>query len=546
MTLFYHPVTRKLSSDIVSGQIIASVIVFGFVSMFLLREWISQNARPGVFDDAEVPPEGDLPVADPLPPADERPEEDQLVADPEAFAVQPQEEIAEIPPVAEESQTDAADSSTVSGADIGVVPPVMVRGLPLMDSDVHSQGEARPEDGVRKKARRMYVPGDDRKGKYGKGREDQSPLRPTSPPRRHTWGDPHSASGSSSSLPLDLMPEQTRFTFTQQLQLPQLAQPPPYEDLSSWTLEPSDSESTRVSPPSPISDSTIPPLHIVHGGEPSIPVRRPALPSTSLPSRSQPGTPGSPSGSGRPHSRGHTPLASPTLATYIAPEEFEVGSSRFRTQHGLPDIVDDDSVDETKDEYHRYFGDIQASIDDLQANINDLRASVHDLTEELGIPMAEPMVIQPQLQPPTDDEEEEDEEEVVIPFGDADDEQEDRPPARDAALPRRPPNAAEAEAVDPEEADANLEDDMDGALEGTVENLWYNSSAHWLVVDSNRAAWSHTECNAECRYFNVSRLTPTLTTVIGRSDDFCPLCYHRISCMDTVHDRENYCSFIGA
>ncbi|KAF8141917.1 hypothetical protein EV363DRAFT_1151445 [Boletus edulis] len=55
---------QALSSDIFAGQIIASLIVLIFVAVFLLREWISQNARPGVFDEDEmagIPPQ-DPPV----------------------------------------------------------------------------------------------------------------------------------------------------------------------------------------------------------------------------------------------------------------------------------------------------------------------------------------------------------------------------------------------------------------------------------------------------------------------------------------------------
>jgi len=68
-----HPVWLALSADIFAGQIIASLIVLTFVAVFLLREWISQNARPGVFEDEELFP--DMPLAandanDPLlPPA---------------------------------------------------------------------------------------------------------------------------------------------------------------------------------------------------------------------------------------------------------------------------------------------------------------------------------------------------------------------------------------------------------------------------------------------------------------------------------------------
>ncbi|KAJ3511235.1 hypothetical protein NLJ89_g4212 [Agrocybe chaxingu] len=63
-----HPVWLALSADIFTGQIIASLIVLTFVAVFLLREWISQNARPGVFEDEEPLPEDPAAV-----PQDEQP-----------------------------------------------------------------------------------------------------------------------------------------------------------------------------------------------------------------------------------------------------------------------------------------------------------------------------------------------------------------------------------------------------------------------------------------------------------------------------------------
>ncbi|KAH7924153.1 hypothetical protein BV22DRAFT_1091457 [Leucogyrophana mollusca] len=62
-----RPFWQTLSADIFTGQIIASLIVLVFVAVFLLREWISQNARPGVFEDDDgglQPPQdppGDIP-----------------------------------------------------------------------------------------------------------------------------------------------------------------------------------------------------------------------------------------------------------------------------------------------------------------------------------------------------------------------------------------------------------------------------------------------------------------------------------------------------
>jgi hypothetical protein len=48
-----HPLLRSVSADIFTGQIIATLIVLVFIAVFLLREWISQNARPGVFEEGD-------------------------------------------------------------------------------------------------------------------------------------------------------------------------------------------------------------------------------------------------------------------------------------------------------------------------------------------------------------------------------------------------------------------------------------------------------------------------------------------------------------
>ncbi|EPQ56749.1 hypothetical protein GLOTRDRAFT_115872 [Gloeophyllum trabeum ATCC 11539] len=70
--LMAHPTWRNLSADIFTGQIIACLIVLVFVAVFLLREWIVQNARPGVLEeeDVHVPlPEQPAPAVDPPVPA---------------------------------------------------------------------------------------------------------------------------------------------------------------------------------------------------------------------------------------------------------------------------------------------------------------------------------------------------------------------------------------------------------------------------------------------------------------------------------------------
>ncbi|KAH9479708.1 ERAD-associated E3 ubiquitin-protein ligase doa10 [Psilocybe cubensis] len=67
-----HPVWIALSADIFTGQIIASLIVLIFVAVFLLREWISQNARPGVFEEEELP---ELPPVPAPPPPQPQPQQ---------------------------------------------------------------------------------------------------------------------------------------------------------------------------------------------------------------------------------------------------------------------------------------------------------------------------------------------------------------------------------------------------------------------------------------------------------------------------------------
>ncbi|KAH7335166.1 hypothetical protein B0J17DRAFT_668903 [Rhizoctonia solani] len=57
---------QDLGADIFKGQIITIAVVIVFLTIFLLREWIIQNARPGVFGDDEVP-EAVAAVPDPAP-----------------------------------------------------------------------------------------------------------------------------------------------------------------------------------------------------------------------------------------------------------------------------------------------------------------------------------------------------------------------------------------------------------------------------------------------------------------------------------------------
>ncbi|KIJ65205.1 hypothetical protein HYDPIDRAFT_175219 [Hydnomerulius pinastri MD-312] len=86
-----RPFWQAMSADIFAGQIIASLIVLIFVAVFLLREWISQNARPGMFEDDDMPviPQ-EAPPLDPAPPIPAAPELNGHVA-PHPLRVVPQD-----------------------------------------------------------------------------------------------------------------------------------------------------------------------------------------------------------------------------------------------------------------------------------------------------------------------------------------------------------------------------------------------------------------------------------------------------------------------
>ncbi|KAF8625036.1 hypothetical protein AX17_006950 [Amanita inopinata Kibby_2008] len=143
-----HPLWLDLPADIFTGQIIASLIVLTFVAVFLLREWISQNARPGIFED------------------DEFPGEDQAAAPRAGAAPQPQQQQAQVQPP--QRQNAPQDQNGIRQQD-GLRPP---RDLRLHRQDGgHRVGEIR----------RPRSPMEPRRREKGKGRQlkgiDESDLR---------------------------------------------------------------------------------------------------------------------------------------------------------------------------------------------------------------------------------------------------------------------------------------------------------------------------------------------------------------------------------
>ncbi|GAW03234.1 ERAD-associated E3 ubiquitin-protein ligase doa10 [Lentinula edodes] len=221
-----HPRWLSISADIFTGQIIAALIVITFVAIFLLREWIAQNARPGQFDDEDgqdilqVPP---APEAKPSPPR-RRGSSFHAVLRIQGLAL----------PNAETSSERTTTTTTA--------PP---------SSFFPTVALERPNGSI--------------------------PFSFVYPPK----SDPDSTSGESSSFP----------SHGSNFDIPNFA-------------------STAYVGPPPLIPTVIPSSN-TSISSPGTPIRRPPLPTT-LPS-----SPGS--GTSSPSVK--TPLASPNLATYRAPEE---------------------------------------------------------------------------------------------------------------------------------------------------------------------------------------------------------------------------------
>ena len=405
-----HPVVRSISSDIVSGQIIASAIVLAFVAIFLLREWIMQNARPGVFEDAEVAPADVLQGQPPLPVAvpveiraEEPPQPIPTLVPPAANGHAVQEiEVNHRPPIDEdESQSRSRKARRVGGRDdddpylrelsprsaqekgkrverrermAGVVGPVRASGSTRPtkrqrrsprdssespeDEPTHRSTavEARPHLDLREEQTRFTFRApsglpDDSDHSLGDevdsdGTHSESPFRKTASSGILPWDSPSSGDAHEDAQPprprsanpdvpedvtslVSPIDAPTPVDIHAPLELPSpiLASPP-----SDGTLSDDDEVDTPPSPsPAPRSSGIIPSALGESPRRVSAPsgvldtasgLRRPPLPSVTLPSPSS----GIPPSASTSISRGPTPLASPSLATYSAPEEFEAGA----------------------------------------------------------------------------------------------------------------------------------------------------------------------------------------------------------------------------
>ncbi|KAH9849834.1 hypothetical protein C2E23DRAFT_837455 [Lenzites betulinus] len=550
-----HPFVLQVSSDIVAGQIIASMIVVVFVAVFLLREWITQNARPGIFEegDAPVDPEVLPPIADVVPP--------------EVHVQNPPVPVR--PPVIEDgirhrgaggrarydgvhredighrartkkartrgdtaAHSDTAEagpsrraqtrsSGHAAGRDIGkgkerrssrAAEKARLRVPPPFEDESESlryHRTKKPKGPGRYEGRRGLRAPEIAIGEAGPSQRKESAKWP--PERRRnraqnalpafsefTFTVPApSASTSVSSLPTE-PPSSSEIAGTPERNLG-YGQPParnPFSPPSPPRLQDSSTEedernrtpkSPTVSLPEPPSTSALHRgAHVLTSStsappspSPSTPsgLRRPPLPTVTLP----PSAPGSASASAV-HSRRHTPLASPSLATYRAPEDLDGvdphAQADYFVERWYADMGDDEA--DLEEAHRKYFRDPevrQREMDAVEAERAE-RAEMADV--ELDGDMDddaddlrwtdEEIIVEVEEEEEEEDEGAVQEDEVERPEDvdvdvDVEDEAE-RPAVPEAAAvqaaePAMPP-------LDDFENDVNIEDDMDGALEAAI------------------------------------------------------------------------------
>ncbi|KAJ3571047.1 hypothetical protein NP233_g4020 [Leucocoprinus birnbaumii] len=293
-----HPIWLALSADIFTGQIIASLIVLTFVAVFLLREWISQNARPGVFEDEELFPDmppavNDPPPQIPAPPAQNLLNQIAELEQRQQDALRALERLHEAPrfPNGAEAHgnlngegAQGQNLAEVNGSENGIVNHAGTEKGKKRDEWAGSEGED-----------------DVQKGSRGKGKLRS---RPSSLSRAHSL---RGEAARVRSLKGDLNDQAVYpFTFQASPSEPNLGSSITSNHRSRSSTEPLTPSSFGRRPPLPSSIPAFP------GPEPRF---------TLSPNR--------------------TPLGSPGLATYRAPEELSIEAGPSRSSELLEPPVQD-------------------------------------------------------------------------------------------------------------------------------------------------------------------------------------------------------------
>ncbi|KAJ3718891.1 hypothetical protein C8R42DRAFT_723411 [Lentinula raphanica] len=404
-----HPAWISLSADVFSGQIIAALIVITFVAIFFLREWIAQNARPGQFDDEDenailqVPPVPE-PILPPAPVVPRRPAAPRHVPRPGvqrmdvnarlALAHRQFEAVKALDSMKDrdlrflseeekkerELQAQRNGQSSVSFAplrsdefdeefDLVVNAKARRRRLGKGKGKEREDKDGEEEMFVeilraerlkrRKFNKRLHLArqnGSHRRLDVGQGQENNEPVIEDPSEPKTTTRTPSPPSSFFPPVALERPNGTIPFSFVY---------PPPVGGDSPSTASPSlasKSDANVQSPPSfsaslsntpnhdiPLSGLSLapPPSFVILNSSsnastslPGTPIRRPPLPTT---------LPSSP-GAGPSSSSVKTPLASPSLATYRAPEELEGEGYFAGTSINAPSAVNDESTEDDDDD----------------------------------------------------------------------------------------------------------------------------------------------------------------------------------------------------
>lgn len=499
-----RPFWSMLSADIFAGQIIASLIVLIFVAIFLLREWISQNARPGVFEDEDggaIPPApqlGDLPAV--------------AVEEPVNVPI-PDENGHDARRALQEAALDARHQGRVMRArrGAGVAQRQGLRQRDPIEMDRTLALRNRPLDRLPfplepapqlPQVPREHPPPyeDNHQLRKGKGRaeeaddieEGSSDLHSQRRIRRriHTEEDESTSretDDSQAAQPSTSLNggEALAFPFTFTVASTISSNVPEPSSSNDPVLDPStfngrypwnaDSQIDSQPTSSSVSPSTTPSLHVNIG----TPLRRPPMANSTV--FAEGATPNklqlSPA----------LPLSSPSLAMYLAPEELEAGPS----SSGPSGYFDNNERlrEELEDEYERFFREPESTTPDLPPP-----SDTQDQTSIATIPDT-----------PFEDNDEEDDdegEEDDIPaqlpaaevriLDDEDDEDDEgdeliNPHDENVAAPAQMPVALQPGEID--DLEPGVEDDLDGAMEaiglrGPILGVFQNAVLMVFVLDT--------------------------------------------------------------
>ncbi|KAI0761783.1 hypothetical protein BD413DRAFT_700194 [Trametes elegans] len=576
-----HPLVLQVSSDIVTGQIIASMIVIAFVAIFLLREWITQNARPGIFEDEDGPidagaPDLPNPVPEIAPPVPE-----VVVQPPPARAIPPTLRDARGRPYAVLHQEDnigprgktkkprtradatAVDSNASDSDDIPEAGPSRSR---RRRSGEHTSGRdclkgkspaahrtsrasrkarlRRREDGNtsedRLHAQNIQKHREFQRLRYVRGRpapdahSEPGPSNhrePRWPPERRRNRDPNA------------LPAFSEFTFTvparstsagparsDRAALPEESgtpprangygepparnpfSPPPPPSYPDSSTEEDERDATPTSPTAPVAGPSDPatldigvnfneapdnssPAQPSPSPSTSVPsgLRRPPLPTVTLP----PSPALASASTSAVSSRKPTPLASPSLATYRAPEDLhpadQNGEADYFVEKWYADLIDEEDLEEAQRKYFRDPEETQREVDQAERDAEAERVEREEMADA-----------EVEGEGDADDDGADDvrwtDEEVVIEEDDEDDEE---GAGREVVVDRQEvgvgadgPEAGAVQRVEPPppppedfENDLNIEDDMDGALEaiglrGPLYGVLQNAILMTFILDT--------------------------------------------------------------